>query len=425
MLESAHEPRKGAPPREQGDTVADLSFALRDTTAFDVPVGERNLTTALNLLIAAGRSLNSEIIDPAEVSIETLLADRRHELWRWGKGLVHLPDSGIAYITSDLEGRYSRLKEYFSKTEFLERVAQGEDLYFCILGDLVDRGPEQVALIEYLTDLKRDPLIGPRLIVLVGTHEWDSNQNWKLTGHGGFFHHVIDHPAYKRCSLRDPLLQEVVECYLQGIEHADLARAAEDRGIWKHAIAEGDEFYGGYLARRVLYHMYHSLFEELPRCIITESGLFMSHGGIPVHHAFRESEPRTRADYLSVLGEADAVTTRDLVWSVYSPEVIGLAQNPRGTYTADPLDGPAGVAFGPDALQTFLQRIGCSYFIHGHNPNPPEGVKPFGGWMWEHGLNMCITANSGSGCLRVDLSKRIPFDPTGTAARELISVVRE
>ena len=379
-------PEGGPPPDLAGSRAPGLeSFLCR--------AGQRSAGCVLELLVNAYSVLQHEREATDGQGLARLLGERQAVAWRFGAGLFHLPDHGTAYIISDPEGDLSFVTKVLRKTAFVERTAAGEDLRLCVLGDMVDRGPEQVALVELLLDLKQDPLIGPRLVLLIGTHEWDALQNKR---ENGFFHGVVEHAPYQDVDLTLPLLQRVVAKYLQDMERLAPQRVEDDRALWEEGLARGGDWQNAYFARIVLYHCYRSIFHQLPRCILAQNGAFMTHGGIAAHGVFAaDAGPAGRLECLEALAGEDAATTDDLVWSVYLPEQSGCGDNPRGK--------DVGVAFGPDALAAFLGKIGAACLVRGHQPRSPEGVETLAFGAWRHGRSFTITAHAPL-CLSMDLA---------------------
>ena len=92
------------------------------------------------------------------------------------------------YVVGDLDGSLSGLQKVLSRKGFVEHV----DHLIC-LGDMIDRGSESIQLIQYLSDINADFVLGNHEHLMLESiisqdetamHLWSSN--------GGAWHHDVD-----------------------------------------------------------------------------------------------------------------------------------------------------------------------------------------------------------------------------------------
>jgi hypothetical protein len=400
-------PAAEAPPT--GEIAHDLTLvdievgpALRSWKDFAFRAGNRSGAEAARLLYDAYYAADAEYSPNSEISLEELagmLASRQGELWYAGNGLCHLPNEGTLHVTSDIEGKYRKFAGLVREIDFVSRVQGGEPVYLALLGDYVDFGSRQVDLVEFLQDLKRDPLIGPHLVLLLGTHEWDLNQGKQLQN-SGFMHMVLDHPQYQTPAADDRFVQWAVQLFNQRF-HPD----ESGRRIVARNLTNPEPELAAHMARLALWGCDMDFFRRGPHCAFADNGLFLAHGGPAVHGFFNPAvgpEEHTRAEYLLQLASATHELVNDLVWSVYHPEQRGLGRNPRA---AADVESPFGAQFGPDMLSGFLQKVGCSLFVRGHQGNAPEGIQETRLGAWEHGQIRTITMQTSRDYLTFDLSR--------------------
>ena len=55
--------------------------------------------------------------------------------------LVILPDTGVLYVTSDFHTRFKDFNLWLNRTNVVDRIKNGEDVYGLILGDTIDKKP--------------------------------------------------------------------------------------------------------------------------------------------------------------------------------------------------------------------------------------------------------------------------------------------
>lgn len=101
---------------------------------------------------------------------------------------VVIEASKNVFVVGDLDGSLSGLQKALSRKGFLEHV----DPLIC-LGDMIDRGSESIQLIQYLSDINADFVLGNHEHLMLESiisqdetamHLWSSN--------GGAWHHDVD-----------------------------------------------------------------------------------------------------------------------------------------------------------------------------------------------------------------------------------------
>ena len=103
-----------------------------------------------------------------------------NQLTREGHVVV-LPDHGTIYIVSDLHAHWNDFNQWLQRTQLIERIQAGEDVYGLILGDAIDYKPGEPRHPPYGDTLIVNRVIelqqqlgdkGKRLIYLRGNHEF-------------------------------------------------------------------------------------------------------------------------------------------------------------------------------------------------------------------------------------------------------------
>ena len=109
-----------------------------------------------------------------------ILAQYPNQLTRDGH-IVVLPDHGTVYIVSDLHAHWDDFNQWLQRTNLIERIQAGEDVYGLILGDAVDYKPGEprhppygdIRIIDRVMELHRQlGDKGKRLIYIRGNHEF-------------------------------------------------------------------------------------------------------------------------------------------------------------------------------------------------------------------------------------------------------------
>ena len=83
--------------------------------------------------------------------------------------MQYIPKGGNAVVIGDLHGDESSLVKILKETDFVERVKKGEKLKLIFLGDYIDRGPNQVEVVNIVFELKRS--FPDNVVMLRGDHE--------------------------------------------------------------------------------------------------------------------------------------------------------------------------------------------------------------------------------------------------------------
>ncbi len=105
------------------------------------------------------------------------LADYPNRPTRDGE-LVVLPDHGTVYIATDFHTHWNDFNQWLIRTNLVERIEAGEDVYGLILGDVVDHKPGDsifepygdARIVDRIMQLQQQ-LGAERLIYLKGNHE--------------------------------------------------------------------------------------------------------------------------------------------------------------------------------------------------------------------------------------------------------------
>ena len=88
--------------------------------------------------------------------------------YRLRNKLVILPTDREALILGDLHGDFKTLCKILGKTNFLDKIEEGDGLLVC-LGDYIDRGPQQIEVLHFL--LISLVLHPDNIVLLRGNHE--------------------------------------------------------------------------------------------------------------------------------------------------------------------------------------------------------------------------------------------------------------
>jgi len=96
------------------------------------------------------------------------------------KDLVILPDKGTLYVSNDFHTRFKDFNLWLKRTNVVERIKNGEDVYGLILGDTVDKKPGDTEFERYGDSKIVDTLMrindelgemSYRLVYIRGNHE--------------------------------------------------------------------------------------------------------------------------------------------------------------------------------------------------------------------------------------------------------------
>jgi len=150
----------------------------------------------------------------------------RHSGLRMTGHMAYIPKGGNAIVVGDLHGDESCLVKILKETNFVERVKKGEKLTLVALGDYIDRGPQQVEVVNLLLELKRN--FRDNVVMLRGDHEIQPSS-----------------------------------------ENSPGAKSFLEENIKKY-----NDFNGG------MYRQYFEVFGMLPLAAKTENGIFFFHGGV-------------------------------------------------------------------------------------------------------------------------------------------------
>ncbi len=294
--------------------------------------------------------------------------------------LVTLPDKGDAIFVSDLEGDVTKLALLIDQYRLIERWQNGESIFLCVLGDMVDRSDTGSLLVEFLLDLKVRQGFSRQIIIVPGNHELTVCQNFT----------DLEFWRAEKPFISDLFGRE----YLKGTDSESdtevLTRLQElcPKSALPSVGQLTDIDEESFKARWGLYTLFHSIFHAMPRCILSENGLFAAHAGIPMYGPLAELfQPTLPADldqrrYRQALaGEIfddrsagaslNALTWYDLETTLGSDgEFIPLNDQRRSHFAGRHVFTPADFA-------RFCAGTGSSLMIRGHQSNGPEGsTKP-------------------------------------------------
>jgi len=208
--------------------------------------------------------------------------------------LIKLPTHGKVLFVGDIHGELDSLNEVLRRSNFTEEnIKSGRRDYLIFLGDLVDRGPNSVEVLTALLDLKIQ--LKDNVILLRGNHELpDVNSRY------GFMNEV----------------------YVKYHNHG-----------------------------KEIYTLCNRLFDKFPHAVVTGSGIFAVHGGIPEN-----------VSTLRQIADLEGDKLGQLLWNDPRPEIHGFEQN----YGRDPLGLSEIRYFGDDITKKFLKEIGAKVLVRGH-----------------------------------------------------------
>jgi hypothetical protein len=143
--------------------------------------------------------------------------------WTAHPGFVEIPPPRVLYAISDIHGGYDRMAallagNHIIAPEFDDPKAvrwTAGDAVLLVVGDLIDKGPKSLAVIESLMALEASAAAGGgRLVVTLGNHE------------GFFFVDPFSHRADSRYGSFDDELED------DGLTPINIASGLDPRGKW-------------------------------------------------------------------------------------------------------------------------------------------------------------------------------------------------
>jgi len=243
-----------------------------------------------------------------KLSVENIseVINPENEILRQGD-LVFLPANGECLFIGDLHGDVDSLNAILKETNFEEKLRKNRG-YLVFLGDYLDRGDQELEVLERLVQLKEK--YGERVILLRGNHE------------------------------------DLVTMQMYG-------GGNRPKGLW-----DDEEFR----------EETESFFDNLPCVLVTGNGICAVHGGIPQMEEGRkvtlenlsnltkeEREQVTWSDPAPMNSDVDKENGLIRVWS----PSFSLFESNQGR-------GGKGKIFSPRALDEFLKSIGANVLIRGH-----------------------------------------------------------
>ncbi|MFZ8829945.1 MAG: metallophosphoesterase family protein, partial [Candidatus Aenigmatarchaeota archaeon] len=233
-------------------------------------------------------------------------------------GLVYIPKNYTVIAVTDIHGDIYALEEAIKEFETIK--GQGKNVAFVCMGDFVDRGEYNFAVVKRLFELKKK--YQDEVIILKGDHEVDisrikSDFLWKLWEAG---------------KILDP----------DGSKNINLAK-----------------------------DLYGETFSKLPHAVMYRD-ILLTHAGIPVKVNFIENENRCVIDEESIaigrLIQPESGDFREINWADIDPEIEGVIKNTDRYHPRHrpPLKQIDIHKYSPKELNRILNRLGFSYFIRGH-----------------------------------------------------------
>jgi hypothetical protein len=272
----------------------------------------RRVFSRLNELLAEEKKAQEERTgDRLEVEKVSEVQHSEDEILR-SRDLVFLPANGECLFIGDLHGDVDSLNAILEETKFQDKLREGQG-YLVFLGDYLDRGDQELEVLERLVELKQQ--YGERVILLRGNHED---------------------------------LDQMISEYMQGRSPSnrpqDLLR---DTRFRKEA---------------------ESFFDNLPCVLVTGNGICAVHGGIPQMEGNRKitlenlsnltKEERDQVTWSDPAPMNSDVDKENGLIRVWSPS-FSLFESNQGR-------GGKGKIFSPRALDEFLKSIGANVLIRAH-----------------------------------------------------------
>jgi len=170
---------------------------------------------------------------------------------------VDIPDGSRVLVTSDVHGYPDLLKTLLKKAEY----RSGEDFLF-ILGDTLEKGPDNIGAMEYVYTLSKNP----RVYVTLGNVDW-----WLWRLFEGDLQKALDYTVFRPDNT--------------------LSQAAKKLGS-----AQIDDTFRILFINK--YKEEISFYKNLPCCIETEQYVF-SHAGLPESGTLDDSPAVPDADFVA------------------------------------------------------------------------------------------------------------------------------
>ncbi len=223
--------------------------------------------------------------------------------------LVILPDKGILYITSDFHTRFKHFNLWLKRTNVIERIKNGEDVYGLILGDTVDIKP--------------------------GDKEAEDRGDSKIVDTLMKIHGELGEMSHRLIYLRGNHEEAVIDLYemltKQGMNSQN--RMQFVKRVYRSAYYRQFNF-----IERVTDEQYRFL-KTLPLAVKTKSGVIGLHAG-----------PSIKAANLDSLANPTKAIREDVLW-----------ERPKGMLAAGD--------YSVDDTKKFLKRMENSHIlIVGHTP---------------------------------------------------------
>ena len=404
----------------------------------DDRISKRNLTEAFVLLAKTWCRLGEARGDIDTISASDVAALRsrsQHIPWQIGD-LINLPARGRAFVFSDLEGS-ALIEKAFRKHEIIQRLEErnvDDPVYVISMGDAIDRSDRATKLMELLYELQGEPGVSSQIIALAGTHELDPSQHRARNLKGDQqkeirFRDEIDEnrSSYQQAlDVKDEDFINAVHWYATYCANErleDRLREAADSGNW------GDGVDPIVTMRSAVYRLYLGCFQLAPKCIRTESGIFMPHAGPTNKGVFsylNGLDPTicrpTVDECLAELAMASSnkELLDDLTWSCVNGSIDRFGPNMRGPVVDNrPTKNDQGVHFGVEGLKEFLNLIEARIMIRGHehycgkyfsggDKAKLRGSSDHYSGIFSFGPSLTVHSNQGNSLsyLEIDLSRR-------------------
>jgi len=246
--------------------------------------------------------LNKRKITEVEISENEILRSR---------DLVFLPANGECLFIGDLHGDCDSLDAILKATNFEEKLRKNQG-YLVFLGDYLDRGDQELEVLEKLVELKR--IYGERVILLRGNHE------------------DLSQMMFEQEEGRSPRNRP--------------AGLLDDENFREQA---------------------RLFFDNLPVGLMTKNGICAVHGGIPQ----MEGEREVSLENLSQLEENER---KQVLWN--DPERIIQRIKPGQFFQENLSRGGGCYFFNPVALNNFLESIGARVMIRAHQDVDGYYIEP-------------------------------------------------
>ena len=298
--------------------------------------------------------------------------------------LVILPNHGSAIFMSDLEGGVENVAMLIDYYQLLERWENKEPIFLCILGDSIDRTDTGSLLMDFLLELKVHRGFSENVIILPGNHEICVELNYDEIEYA-------DAPFLGDLFRREYMPNENPSAYPS--VRAQLEKLCPEAALSLQSRLS-DIHRSRYQERWGLYTLFHSVFQALPRSIVSRNGLYAAHAGFPMHGPFkvlfeqapiangdttdwfkkladiRVPEAQTQAAYKAMREAGYEMIWNDLTTDFGAVgQFVDLDDNRRKAEPCRP-------KFTLDDFARFGKATGTSLMIRGHqhNPKPRENL---------------------------------------------------